>query len=67
MRFAFPSVMEMNEALTSSIAQECGCSSLRKEREEFLREVLVLVVLAIFPGLPFRKLAEAAEVYPELF
>lgn len=53
----FPVVREMGEELIRTIAQECGCSSLRKEREVFLREVLVLAVLAVFPGLPFRKLA----------
>ena len=41
------------------IAQECGCSSRRKEQSMFLHEVLILAVLALFPGLPFRKLAEA--------
>lgn len=41
------------------ITQECGCSARGKEKSMFLHEVMVLAVLALFPGLPFRKLADA--------
>lgn len=58
-QYTFPLSAEMSEELVCSIAQECGCSSRGKERNVFLREVLVLAVLALFPGLPFRKLADA--------
>lgn len=58
-RFGFPSVMGMSEELVSLIIHACGLSSRGKNKQEERRELLVVALLALFPGLPFRQLADA--------